>query len=108
MLEMEVTGPGEARLLEDGAPLGHARWELWSLAWPGERVRVARVTQLQVPQDRRGDFWAYLTFLFQRDGAAAAMLEGVPFWFSQALEKSWRQAGSPLALSPLDQEGPRP
>lgn len=108
MLEMQVTGPGEARLLEDGAPLGHARWELLSLVWPGEKVRLARVTELQVPQDRRGDFWAYLTFLFQRDGAAAAMLEGTPFWFSHALEQSWRAAGAPLALQPEDGEGARP
>lgn len=104
MLEMQVTGPGEARLLEDGAALGRARWEVLSLVWPGERVRVARVAELQVPQDRRADFWAYLTFLFQRDGAAAAMLDGVLFWFSQALEKSWRAGGSPLELFPEDRE----
>lgn len=108
MLEMRVTGPGEAQLLEEGKPLGSARWEMRSLAWPGERVRVAQVTQLQVPQDRRGDFWAYLAFLFQRDGAAAALLDGVLFWFSRALEQSWRAAGAPLEPLPEDGEGVRP
>lgn len=102
MLEMHVTGPGEARLLADGSPIGSARWEMRSLAWPGERVRVARVTALQVPQDYRADFWAYLAFLFQRGGAAAARLDGVWFWFSQALQKSWEEAGRPEEDAPLD------
>lgn len=98
MLEMRVTGPGEARLLEDGAPIGSARWEVRTLCWGRERVKVALVTGLQVPQDCRADLWAYLAFLFQRDGIAAAMLDGVLFWFSKALEASWQAAGSPMEL----------
>lgn len=97
MLEMRVTGPGEARLLEDGKDVGRARWEMKSLAWPGEEVKVALVEELQAPADCRGDFWAYLTFLFQRQGVAAARLEGAFFWFSQALQASWQAAGSPEA-----------
>lgn len=99
MLEMEVTGPGAARLLEDGTEVGQARWAMKSLAWPGERVKVARVERFSAPEGDRADFWAYLTFLFQRDGAAAARLEGTYFWFSQALQRSWQAAGSPEELS---------
>lgn len=99
MLEMEVTGPGGARLLENKEVIGHARWSVKALAWGKERVKVAAVEDLQAPPDRRGDLWAYLTFLFQRDGAAAALLDGAFFWFSPALEKSWRAAGSPRELS---------
>ncbi len=97
MLEMHVTGPGEARLLEDGKDVGLARWEMKALAWPGEQVKVALVETLQAPADCRGDFWAYLTFLFQRQGAAAARLDETFFWFSQALQKSWEAAGSPTS-----------
>ena len=99
MLEMRVTGPGTAQLLADGSPIGSAQWEVRALAWGREQVKVAQVTQLQVPQDCRADLWAYLTFLFQRDGVAAAMLDGVLFWFSRALEKSWQAAGSPMELT---------
>lgn len=98
MLEMEVTGPGEARLLEDKQVIGHARWSVRALAWDKERVKVAVVEALQAPSDRRGDLWAYLTFLFQRDGAAAAFLDGAFFWFSQGLQASWQAAGSPREL----------
>lgn len=97
MLEMHITGPGEARLLEDGAPVGLARWEMRPLCWPGEQVKVALVRELQAPAENRADFWAYLTFLFQREGAAAGRLDDVMFWFSQALQKSWEASGSPLS-----------
>lgn len=95
MLEMRRTGPGSATLLSDGREVGHARWESATLAWDRERAQVARVTALESQADCRGDFWAYLTFLFQRDGMAAATLDGTFFWFSQALERSWQAAGSP-------------
>ena len=90
MVEMERTGPGSARVLDGGAAAGEARWAMEPLAWPGERVQVARVARLDCPEGLRADFWAYLCFLFQGDGAAAAELDGVWFWFSQALERSWR------------------
>lgn len=99
MLEMHVTGPGEAQLLSDDSPIGSARWEVRTLAWGRERAKVAQVTELQVPQDCRADLWAYLTFLFQKDGVAAAMLDGVLFWFSHALEERWQAAGSPMELT---------
>lgn len=102
MLEMEWTGPGQARLLEDKQPIGHARWDMKFLAWGKEQVKVAAVEEFQSPQDRRGDLWAYLTFLFQRDGAAAAVLDGTFFWFSQALQASWQAAGSPRAFSHIE------
>lgn len=106
MLEMRVTGPGEARLLSDGSPIGSARWTICALSWGRERVKVAQVTQLQVPPDCRADLWAYLTFLFQRDGVAAAMLDGVLFWFSHALEESWRAAGRPMELQGQEEDRP--
>lgn len=98
MLEMRRTGPGSATLLSDGKEVGRAQWETASLTWGRERVQVARVTKLESEADCRPDFWAYLTFLFQRDGAAAATLEGAFFWFSQALQASWQEAGSPTAF----------
>lgn len=95
MLEMRRAGPGSATLLSDGKEVGRAQWETATLAWGRERVTVARVTGLESREDCRADFWAYLTFLFQRDGAAAATLDGTFFWFSQALQASWQAAGSP-------------
>ena len=59
---------------------------------PGERIQVAQVSQLQAPDSLRADFWAYLCFLFQTDRAAAANLDGVMFWFSEALKKSWEES----------------
>ena len=92
MVEMKRTGPGEAMLWEDGRSVGSATWTVEPLAWPGEEVRVARVERLEVPRELRADFWAYLCFLFQTDRAAAARLEGVLFWFSEALQKSYEAA----------------
>ena len=93
MVEMKRTGPGEAQLLEGGAVVGQANWRMEPLAWPGEEVQVAQVETLQAPAELRSDFWAYLCFLFQRDRAAAARLDGVLFWFSQALQKSYETQG---------------
>lgn len=95
MLEMRPAGPGSATLLSDGKEAGRAMWETATLTWDRERVTVARVTKLESEADCRSDFWAYLCFLFQRDGMAAATLDDTFFWFSQALEQSWRAAGSP-------------
>lgn len=95
MLEMRLTGPGEAQLFADGASIASARWEVRTLCWGREQVKVAQVTQLQVPQDYRAELWAYLTFLLPRDGVAAATLDGTFFWFSKALQASWQAAGSP-------------
>ena len=89
MVEMERTGPGSARLIEDGKPAGEAAWVMETLEWPGERVQLARVERLECPQNLRADFWAYLCFLFQTDRAAVAELDGVKFWFSEALKKSF-------------------
>ena len=92
MVEMRRIGQTEAGLWEDGQALGHARWTYETLTWPGESVQVARVTEFQAPDSLRADFWAYLCFLFQTDRAAAANLDGVMFWFSEALKKSWESA----------------
>ncbi len=89
MLELERVGPGTARLLEDGREIGRAEWTLETLTWPGEAVKVAHVTALQVQEDRRADLWAYLCYLFQKDAAAAAQTEDGLTWFSQALRRSW-------------------
>ena len=89
MVEMERTGPGSARLLENGNAVGEAQWVMEVLEWPGERVQLARVERLECPQNLRADFWAYLCFLFQTDRAAVAELEGIKFWFSEALQKSY-------------------
>ena len=89
MVEMKRTGPETAQLLEDGAVVGEAKWAMEALAWPGEEVQVAVVENLQAPDGLRADFWAYLCFLFQLDRAAAARLDGVMFWFSEALKKSF-------------------
>ena len=89
MVEMKRIGPNQAALWEDGQELGHARWEYVPLTWPGETVQVAQVVEFQAPDALRADFWAYLCFLFQTDRAAAASLDGVMFWFSEALKKSW-------------------
>lgn len=99
MVELKVTAPGQAELLADGAPAGECRWTWGILRWGAERVKVAQVERFTAPEDRRADFWAYLTFLFQRDGAAAATLNGTYFWFSQALQKSWEAAGRPETVS---------
>ena len=93
MVEMKRTGPGSAQLLEGGAVVGEATWRMEPLAWPGEEVQMAVVEALQAPDNLRADFWAYLCFLFQRDRAAAAKLDGVLFWFSTALQKSYEARG---------------
>ena len=92
MVEMRRTGPTSAQLLEDGKAVGEAAWHTEPLAWPGEEVQVAQVEMLHAPDHLRADFWAYLCFLFQRDRAAAAQLDGVMFWFSEALQKSYEAA----------------
>ena len=93
MVEMKRLGPGEAQLLDGGAVVGQATWAMEALAWPGEEVQVAVVESLHAPDDLRADFWAYLCFLFQQDRAAAAKLDGVLFWFSEALRKSYEAHG---------------
>ena len=72
MIGMTRLGPGSAQVTEDGREIGRAEWTMETLAWPGEAVKVARVTALQIREDRRADFWAYLCYLFQKDAAAAA------------------------------------
>ena len=89
MIGMTRLGPGSAQVTEDGREIGRAEWTMETLAWPGEAVKVARVTALQIREDRRADFWAYLCYLFQKDAAAAAQTEDGLTWFSQALRQSW-------------------
>ncbi len=99
MIEMRQTGPGRAELWEDGKSAGAAQWSTAFLSWGRERVKVAVIARLTAPEDRAGDFWEYLVYLWQKEGVAAAWREGALLWFSRALQESWQAAGAPMELT---------
>ncbi len=99
MIEMRQTGPGRAELWEDGKPAGAAQWSTAFLSWGRERVKVAVVAQFSSPEDRAGEFWVDLVYLWHKEGVAGAAREGELLWFSRALQESWQAAGAPMELT---------
>lgn len=97
MVEFRLTGPGRVTLVREGQEVGQVRWSIEDLAWDRERVKLARLAQLDCPEELLADLWDYLCYLWQKEAVAVARMPGGDLrWFHKALERSWRSAGSPL------------